>query len=119
MPYKLRKAPNRDLFWVVNTETGHKHSIEPIPKSRAQRQLNLLRGIDHGFVPRLRAGESSQRKFWENKLLAVRQEYEDWKKSVERAYRAFDAEKLKQLNLKAKVIKEEIDLIKLALSESK
>jgi alpha-amylase/alpha-mannosidase (GH57 family) len=119
MPYKLRKAPNRDLFWVVNTDTGHKHSIEPIPKSRAQRQLNLLRGIEHGFVPRLRGGESSERKFWENKLANVKRDYVEWIKQVETAYHAFNAEKLRELNLKAQVIKEEIDLIKLALRESK
>ena len=57
MPYKLRKAPNRDLYWVINTDTGHKYSIEPIPKERAQKQMNLLRGVMHGFVPRLYAGE--------------------------------------------------------------
>ena len=51
MPYKLRKAPKRELFWVVNTDTGKKHSIEPIPRDRAQRQMNLLRGIEHGFKP--------------------------------------------------------------------
>lgn len=51
MPYKLRKAPKRELFWVVNTDTGKKHSIEPIPRDRAQRQMNLLRGVEHGFVP--------------------------------------------------------------------
>jgi hypothetical protein len=51
MPYKLRKAPKRELYWVVNTDTGKKHSIEPIPRDRAQRQMNLLRGIEHGFKP--------------------------------------------------------------------
>ena len=58
MPYKLRKAPKRELYWVVNIDTGKKHSIEPIPRDRAQRQMNLLRGIEHGFKPtrRLNAG---------------------------------------------------------------
>ena len=51
MPYKLRKAPKRELYWVVNTDSGKKHSIEPIPRDRAQRQMNLLRGIEHGFKP--------------------------------------------------------------------
>ena len=51
MPYKLRKAPKRELFWVVNTDTGKKHSIEPIPRDRAPRQMTLLRGIEHGFKP--------------------------------------------------------------------
>lgn len=42
MPYKLRKAPNRDLYWVVNKETGEKYSHEPIPKERAQAQMRAL-----------------------------------------------------------------------------
>jgi hypothetical protein len=51
MPYKLKKAPKRDLYWVVNKDSGKKHSIDPIPRERAQRQLNLLRAISHGFIP--------------------------------------------------------------------
>ena len=35
MPYKLRKAPKKDLYWVVNTDTGEKHSKEPIPRELA------------------------------------------------------------------------------------
>lgn len=42
MPYKLRKAPNRDLYWVVNKETGEKYSKEPIPKERAKAQMKAL-----------------------------------------------------------------------------
>ena len=41
MPYKLRKAPNRDLYWVVG-EDGKKHSKEPIPKERAEAQMRAL-----------------------------------------------------------------------------
>jgi hypothetical protein len=51
MPYKLKKAPKRDLYWVVNKNSGKKHSIDPLPYEKAQRQLNLLRAIDHGFIP--------------------------------------------------------------------
>ena len=42
MPYKLRKAPNRDLYWVVNKDTGKKHSKEPLPKERALAQMRAL-----------------------------------------------------------------------------
>lgn len=42
MPYKLRKAPNRDLYWVVNKETGKKHSNEPLPLERAKAQMKAL-----------------------------------------------------------------------------
>ena len=42
MPYKLRKAPKRDLYWVVSTETGMKHSKEPLPKARAEAQMRAL-----------------------------------------------------------------------------
>ena len=41
MPYKLRKAPNRDLYWVVG-EDGKKHSKEPLPKERAEAQMRAL-----------------------------------------------------------------------------
>lgn len=42
MPYKLRKAPKRDLYWVVNKETGKKYSKEPMPKDRAVAQMRAL-----------------------------------------------------------------------------
>jgi hypothetical protein len=41
MPYRLRKAPNRDLYWVV-AEDGRKQSKEPIPKERAEAQMKAL-----------------------------------------------------------------------------
>jgi hypothetical protein len=42
MPYKLRKAPKRDLYWVVNKETGKKYSNEALPKERAKAQMRAL-----------------------------------------------------------------------------
>ena len=42
MPYKLRKAPKRDLYWVVNKETGEKYSKDPLPKERAEAQMRAL-----------------------------------------------------------------------------
>ena len=42
MPYKLRKAPNQDKYWVVSKETGKKHSMEPLPKPKAEAQMRAL-----------------------------------------------------------------------------
>lgn len=41
MPYKLRKAPKRDLYWVV-AQDGTKKSKEPIPLERAKAQMRAL-----------------------------------------------------------------------------
>ena len=49
MPYAVRKTPKG--FQVVNTETGElkaKHSS----RDKAQAQVRLLRGIEHGMKPR-------------------------------------------------------------------
>ena len=50
MPYKLRKAPNKDLFWVVSKETGKKHSQEPLPRARAEAQMRALYAAEGGYV---------------------------------------------------------------------
>lgn len=50
MPYKLRKAPKKDLYWVVSTETNKKHSIDPIPKPKAEAQMRLLYAVESGAV---------------------------------------------------------------------
>lgn len=50
MPYDLRKKGTG--YVVVNTATGKEHSKKPIPKSRAEAQMRLLYGIEHGMVPR-------------------------------------------------------------------
>ena len=42
MPYKLRKAPRKELYWVVNTETSRRYSKEPMPKEKAQSQMRAL-----------------------------------------------------------------------------
>lgn len=41
MPYKLRKAPGRELYWVVG-EDGKHHSKDPITMARAKKQLIAL-----------------------------------------------------------------------------
>ena len=42
MPYKLRKAPKRELYWVITTETGKKHSKLPIALDKAKAQMRIL-----------------------------------------------------------------------------
>ena len=51
MPYALRKAPKRDLYWVVSKETGKKHSEEPITKKKAEAQMRLLYAVESGYKP--------------------------------------------------------------------
>jgi hypothetical protein len=48
MPYKLRKAPNKPLYWVITIETGKKHSKDPIPMEKAKAQLRILEGLTGG-----------------------------------------------------------------------
>lgn len=49
MPYELVKKTGG--YVVKNKETGREHSKKPIPKARAEAQIRLLRGIEHGLVP--------------------------------------------------------------------
>lgn len=57
MPYKLQKARNRDLYWVVNKETKQKFSKDPIPRERAKAQMRALYlhhktgGAGVGYMP--------------------------------------------------------------------
>jgi len=41
MPYKLRKAPRKELYWVVDA-SGKKYSKEPLPKEKALAQMRAL-----------------------------------------------------------------------------
>ena len=41
MPYKLRKAPRKNLYWVVGPDGKH-HSKDPLPKARAEAQMKAL-----------------------------------------------------------------------------
>ena len=48
MPYSIRKADSK--FKVVNTETGKVKGTHAT-KEKAQNQINLLRGVEHGWKP--------------------------------------------------------------------
>lgn len=55
MPYDIRKKGTG--FVVVNTATGKEHSKKGIPKARAEAQMRLLYGIEHGMIPRGKKGK--------------------------------------------------------------
>lgn len=50
MPYAIRKSPSRDAYWVVNTETGKKHSNDPLPYLTARAQMAALYAVENGYV---------------------------------------------------------------------
>jgi hypothetical protein len=58
MPYSLRKAPGRNLYWVVNKETGQKYSKNPIPLERASRQRRAIYASENGYILRNRSKKS-------------------------------------------------------------
>ena len=58
MPYKLRKAPKKELYWVVNKETGKKHSLEPLPRQKALAQMRALYAVEKGYTLRGKGEES-------------------------------------------------------------
>lgn len=58
MPFKKYKLPKRDSYRVVNADTGEVHAYETT-KEKADAQLRLLRGIEHGWTP---SGSKSKHK---------------------------------------------------------
>lgn len=46
MPYKLELYSGNKAI-LVNSETGHHFSTNPIPVKRAKSQMRLLRAIEH------------------------------------------------------------------------
>lgn len=61
MPYKLRKSPQRNMYWVVNEMTGRKYSYAPLPKSRAEAQMRALYAVENGYIL-TRSAKSKSRK---------------------------------------------------------
>lgn len=59
MPYHLELGSDGHNFpkgkaIVVNTDTGRHSSLNPIPLERAEKQIKLLRAIEHGYNPKTR-----------------------------------------------------------------
>ena len=71
MPYKIRKAPKKELYWVITIETGKKHSKLPIPLDKAKAQMRILEtALDGGM---LGAFQMAQRKKAEEEEKTKRQ----------------------------------------------
>jgi hypothetical protein len=51
MPWKLRKAPRQEAYWVVNEITGKHYSHEPLPKETAIKQMRQLYRLDSEEPP--------------------------------------------------------------------
>jgi hypothetical protein len=49
MPYKMYKLQDRDAYRVKNTETGDVLA-KKTTKAKAEAQIRLLRGIEHGTL---------------------------------------------------------------------
>jgi hypothetical protein len=57
MPYVLERSTEGHKFAqgkaiVVNTMTGKHFSKSPIPLAKAEKQMRLLEGIEHGMIPK-------------------------------------------------------------------
>ncbi len=52
MPWRIYKV--KGGFRVRNTDTGQVHAYRTTKKN-AERQVRLLRGVEHGLVPRKKA----------------------------------------------------------------
>lgn len=48
MPYLIKKVGNK--FQVLNKDTGKSHGMHD-SEEKAQRQINLLQAIEHGWKP--------------------------------------------------------------------
>lgn len=51
MPYKLRKAPNQDAYWVV-AQDGRHLSKKPLPLERAKAQMRAVYAAEAGYTMR-------------------------------------------------------------------
>ena len=54
MPYKLRKKPRTNLYWVVNTETAKKHSYDALDKPTAIKQMRALYANEGTEMPEIK-----------------------------------------------------------------
>jgi hypothetical protein len=53
MPYEIRRKGSR--YQVVNSDTGEIHA-HATTKAKAEKQLKLLRGVEHGWTPTNKPG---------------------------------------------------------------
>ena len=49
MPYSIQRNPGTNTYRVVNTQTHYVHA-KSTTKARAEAQVRLLHGIEHGLI---------------------------------------------------------------------
>jgi len=98
MPYRLRKAPNRDLYWVV-AEDGTKKSKDPIPLDRAKAQMRAL------YSSMEKSDMRGSGLYKSNFYRLLRNAYDEWKKSLN------NTEPKKEINIKKRIAREQLSNI--------
>ena len=76
MPYKLRKAPKRDLYWVI-AQDGKHMSKEPIPKERAEAQIRALYASERQQKGGSKTRPSGDEYYWNSIYQALRDKIRD------------------------------------------
>jgi len=65
MPFRIRKAPKKDLYWVIGPDGKH-HSKDPLPKARAEAQMKALysamRREEEAIVPNAKEEKAIEKK---------------------------------------------------------
>jgi hypothetical protein len=65
--WRLRKAPRRDLYWVVSKEDGKHHSKDPLPLERAKAQMRAL----YAAKGRMTGGATLDEKMFQSLVRAI------------------------------------------------
>jgi hypothetical protein len=68
MPYKIVKAPGKDLYWVVSIDTGKKHSNDPLPLDKAEAQMRVLEDV---YIKELAAAHEKHTDFDHLKSMVI------------------------------------------------
>ena len=117
MPYKIRKAPGRDLYWVVGMDGKH-HSKEPLPLETAKDQLTALniahaRKMGHA-IPLIKPNETismqaKQAKRAVHEVCLPKKEFvKEHKHLISVLKHSGDAMALKEMKKQAKELKEHL-----------
>lgn len=73
MPFKIRKVPKKELYWVVNTANGRKFSNDPIPFENAQGQLRALERWAEENRERFHPEETKETRFIQDVVAGMKQ----------------------------------------------
>lgn len=87
MPYSLRKAPRKNLYWVIGPGGKH-HSKDPLPKERAEAQRRALYAAEGGYTMRGRKlrGGADPRLQLQARIRHYEQERDQLEDDIQAAY---------------------------------